>query len=54
VRPDFAHKHFGDKRMIYVLLMVALAQDFPAALSASAGCLSIISIFYTVLVLNGA
>jgi hypothetical protein len=27
VRPDFAHKHFGDKRTIYTLLMVALAQD---------------------------
>lgn len=27
VRPDFAHKYFGDKRTIYVLLMVALAQD---------------------------
>lgn len=27
MRPDFAHKHFGDKRNVYVLLVVALAQD---------------------------
>jgi hypothetical protein len=31
VRPDYAHKRFGDGRTRYVLLIVALAQDFPAA-----------------------
>jgi hypothetical protein len=34
VRPDYAHKPFGDKRTCYVLLIVALARDFPAAVSA--------------------
>jgi len=34
MRPDYAHKQFKDKRTIYVLLMVALAEDCLAALSA--------------------
>jgi hypothetical protein len=28
VRPDYARKYFRDKRTVYVLLIVALAQDF--------------------------
>jgi hypothetical protein len=31
VRPDYAHKPFGDKRIVYILLIVARAQDYPAA-----------------------
>jgi len=30
VRPDYAHKYFGDKRTVYVLLLVAVRADGPA------------------------
>jgi hypothetical protein len=34
MRPDFAHKQFGDKRTAYVLLVLALAEDCPFVRSA--------------------
>lgn len=33
VRPDYAHKRFGDKRSDSILLVVALARECPGAIS---------------------